>query len=90
MRGGDRGAPVPEEVLRRAELHYGQEGRARPGSAMPSAMRPELREAPVPSNVLQRASLYMGGEGQPGSAAASAVSPGRSRGGGAVPQQVRP
>jgi hypothetical protein len=35
----NEGLPVPEEVLMRAQLHFGQEGGGRPSSAIPTALK---------------------------------------------------
>lgn len=59
------GPPVPQGVLRRMAQYAGDEGLARPATAVPSALRLDRADSgpPVPPEVLQYTAQYTGGEG---------------------------
>ncbi|GFR47965.1 hypothetical protein Agub_g9770 [Astrephomene gubernaculifera] len=79
------GPLVPPEVLERMARYAGDEGLARPSTAVPSALRldaPEARGPPVPPEVLSYLEQYTGGgEGdvRPSTASPSVLRTGGSR-----------
>lgn len=83
--GTCRGPRVPQEVLQHAAQYAGDEGLARPSSAVPSALRAAdgrstADGAAVPEEVMQVVQRYCGGEGEarPSTAAPSVLRHGAS------------